>query len=107
MAVYGWEHVGCAGPGCSEAGQSWLSKACQGRRGPQGEEGALLSLRWHESLSVSENRQVPMTAGSLLPRAHPELAISPPKQGLSFHLNLILSLPPPACRTKSKPCSLV
>lgn len=73
--------------------------------GPQGEEGALLSLGWH-ALSISENRQVPTTAGSLLPRAHPALAVSPPKQGFSFHLNLILSLPSQSAG-QSKPCSLV
>ena len=71
VAVYCWEHVGYGGPGCSEAGLSWLGKARQGQQGSQGEQGALLSLGWHVSLSMSEHHQVPMTAGSLLPRAHP------------------------------------
>lgn len=77
--------------------RGWPVMAEQERSGPQGpwsEEGALLSLQWHESLSISENCQVPMTTVSPLLGVHPALVIPPPKQGLSFQLNLILSLPP-------------
>lgn len=65
--------------------------------GPQSEEGALLSLGWH-ALSVSENHQVPTTAGSLLPRAHPCAGNFPSQVGLLFPLKSDLITPLPVCR---------